>query len=276
MAVETDIVRHYTHGSLDQAILAGLRATGRDVDRIDPADLAAIDEFHMGGGEATAAVAGELDLKPGMAMLDIGSGIGGPARYFARTFGVMVHGVDLTPEYVRVAAALSERAGLADRVKFQVGSGVDLPFEAGTFDAATLLHVGMNIPDKRRLFREVHRVLKPGGVLAVYDPMRTNEGAFDFPVPWASEPGFSFLETPDSYRDALSDAGFVVGAEVSRREMGLEFFRRIRARIAESGPPPLGLHILMGPETPAKIANLVAALEKGIVAPVEMISRRAA
>lgn len=275
--IESDVSRHYAHGSLGQAILAGLKAMGRDTETIDPADLAGVDEFHMGGHEATKLVAEKLDLRPGMTLLDIGSGIGGPARFFARAYGVAVQGVDLTPEFVDVAQQLTRRTGLSeDQVKFRVGSATDLPFEPESFDVATMLHVGMNIADKETLFRGVHRVLKPGGVFIIYDPMRTGPGDFGFPVPWASGPQGSFLETPASYRDGLARAGFTVGPELDRRELGITFFKRIRQRIAESGPPPLGLHLQLGERGPVMMGNLIAALESGIVAPVEMISRRSA
>lgn len=275
MQTAGEIARHYTTGGLEQKILAGLRTLGRDTERIDPADLAPVDEFHMGGQEATRALAETLGLRPGMMVLDIGSGIGGPARFLARTYGVTVKGIDFTPEHVEVGRSLTRRSGLAEeQVAFQVGDAVDLPFGPRQFDAATMLHVAMNIPDKARLFRGVHRVLRPGGVFALYDPMRTGEGDLSYPLPWASQASGSFLETPDSYRKALEEAGFAVQPEVNRGEMGLAFFRRMRARIAESGPPPIGLHLTMGPDGPAKMANLIAALEGGIVAPVEMVSRR--
>src|SRR5215204_3421180 len=162
---DLEVADHYTHGDLERAILAGLRALGRDADDIRPEDLAAIDEFHIGGQSATDELAAQLDLKPGTTLLDLGSGLGGPARLFARQYGCSVIGLDLTPEYVLVAARLTELVGLQDRAEFRVGSALELPFAGSSFDRATLLHIGMNIPDKERLCREVYRVLKPGGLL---------------------------------------------------------------------------------------------------------------
>ena len=274
MTVEQDVAQHYGRGGLEQAILDGLKAMGREPDAIGPDDLAGVDEFHIGGRQATIDLAGQLGLRPGMRLLDIGSGIGGAARFFAARYDCHVTGIDLTPEYVTLAEALSHRVGLGDRVDFRVGSALELPFENGSFDAATMLHVGMNIADKRALFERVRQVLAPGGAFAVYDVMRTGGGDLSFPVPWAATPASSFVATPEAYREALGAAGFEVIAERNRRDFAIEFFRQMRARIAESGPPPLGLHILMGADAPTKVANMIANLEAGRIAPVEMICRR--
>jgi ubiquinone/menaquinone biosynthesis C-methylase UbiE len=274
MIVEQEVSRHYTHGSLQDQVLKGLKAMGRAPDNVRPEDLATIDEFHMGGHQATAELAGRLDLKPGSALLDIGSGLGGPARFFARIYGCKVTGIDLTPEYVAVAQDLTRMVGLQDSVSYRVGSATALPFADGSFDAATLLHVGMNIPDKDALCAETARVVKRGGVFAVYDVMRTGEGAIEFPVAWAATPQTSFVLDPAGYRRALEAAGFVVESERSQRALALAFFARLKARMAESGPPPLGLHILMGADAGKKIANLIGNLEAGRIAPIEMICRR--
>jgi ubiquinone/menaquinone biosynthesis C-methylase UbiE len=274
MIVEQEVSRHYTHGSLQARVLEGLKAIGRAPDTVRPEDLATIDEFHMGGHQATAELADRLDLKPGAALLDIGSGLGGPARFFARRFGCIVTGVDLTPEYVSVAQDLTRMVSLDDNVSYRVASATALPFADGSFDAATLLHVGMNIPDKDRLCAEAARVLRPGGVFAVYDVMRTGGGEIEFPVAWAAGPQTSFVVEPAGYRRALEAARFTVESERSQRELALAFFARLKARMAESGPPPLGLHILMGADASRKVANLIANLEAGRIAPIEMICRR--
>ncbi len=271
---EQEVVQHYSHGSLEAAILAGLKAMGRDRATVTPEDLAGIDEFHIGGHEATADVADRLDLAAGGSVLDIGSGLGGSARFFARRYGCRVTGIDLTPEYVEVATALTQLVGLSDQIEFRVASALDLPFADQSFDRATLLHVGMNIPDKQHLCAGVHRVLKPGGMFAVYDVMQIGDGEITFPVPWAASKATSFLERPDTYRQALQEAGFEIAAEQARRDFGIAFFQRMRARMAESGPPPLGLHILMGQDAPTKVANMLAGLEEGLIAPVEMVCRR--
>jgi ubiquinone/menaquinone biosynthesis C-methylase UbiE len=275
MKLEQSVARHYTHGSLEPAILEALTAAGKDLDRLVPADLAPVDEFHIGGRQATADLAAQVAFGSGLHLLDIGCGLGGASRYFAHERSCRVTGIDLTEEYVHVAEALARRVGLEVRASYRHGSALDMPFAPETFDGAYMLHVGMNIDDKKKAFAEVRRVLKPGASFAIYDVMRESaEGELSFPVPWAASPETSFVENAAAYRRLLEGAGFAVEKERSRREFAIEFFRQMRARAAETGgPPPLGLQILMGASAPQKVANMIANLERGLIAPTEIVSR---
>ena len=273
-STERQVAGHYTHGALERAILDALAASGAAPDRLTTADLAPVDEFHIGGREATIEFAAGMGIRPGMHLLDIGSGLGGASRHFAEAHGCRVSGIDLTEEYVRVAGALAGRVGLGERVSYRQGSALALPFDAGTFDGAYMLHVGMNIADKAGLFREVRRTLKSGGVFGIYDVMREGDGDLLYPVPWAGEPGTSFVETCATYMRLLEAAGFEVRHHRSRREFAIAFFQRMRDEAAQrGGPPPLGLHILLGPSAPEKGANMLRNLEQGLIAPTEIISR---
>jgi hypothetical protein len=139
-----------------------------------------------------------------------------------------------------------------------------------------MLHVGMNIPDKSGLAAQVARVLKPGRLFGIYDVMRTGPAELTYPVPWASTPDLSALAVPETYKAALQAHGFEIVAERSRREFALEFFRSLRARMAQAdGPPPLGLHLVMGPDSATKVGNMLENIEVGTIAPVEIIARRA-
>lgn len=273
MTVQDDVAGHYTHGALAEAIRSALVAAGRDPELLTPEDLAPVDELHTGGREATAALFAQLHAGPGQHWLDIGSGLGGPARHIAAAFGCRVSGLDLTPELVAVATDLTRRCGLAALVDCREGSALAMPFADATFDGACLLHVGMNIADKPTLFAEAHRVLRPGGTLAIYDLMRVADGTLAFPLPWAGGPETSFVATVEFYRAALLEAGFAPVAERDRTEFGLAFFRDAAAAVAAHGRPPLGLHVLMGAETGQRVANVVAAIRQGLLAPMEMIVR---
>ncbi len=270
---EQAVARHYAHGSLEETILDALMAAGKDVSRLSPKDLAPVDEFHVGGRQATMAFAQQFGLRPGMRLLDIGCGLGGAARYFAHEHGCRVTGVDLSEEYVNVANALAARVGLDQRVSCEQGSALALPLEPGGFDAAYMLHVGMNIEDKSRLFAEVRRVLTPSGRFGIYDVMRVADGDLSYPVPWASGPESSFVADAATYRRLLVAAGFEVIAERNRRDFALEVFAQMRARGAAAGPGPLGLHIVMGASAGQKVKNMIGDISAGLIAPVELICR---
>ena len=269
--IESGVSKHYASYDVLARIRAALVEMGHDPDRITPEVLKPVDEFHIGGAEATTALLQKLDVRPDMEVLDIGSGIGGPARMIAARYGCRVTGVDLTPEFVETARALSSMCGMTDRVRFEVGSAVELPLPNAGFDLALLLHVGMNVPDKAALFREARRVLRDGGTFAIYEVMRTGDGDLAFPVPWAERPDLSALETPQMYRGAAKAAGFALEAEENRREVALDFFSRLQAQGASGAAPHLGLHNLMGPTVKEKVANMIAAVRAGTIAPIQMI-----
>jgi SAM-dependent methyltransferase len=275
MTDETDIARHYTTETLLERIRAALAASGADPEAPRPEDLKPVDEFHTGGLEATEALLAELPMRPGLRVLDIGCGIGGTARHVAAIHGAQVTGVDLTPGFVAAARELSEMVGLGDRVRFVEGSALALPVGDASADLALILHVGMNIADKERLIAEAARALAPGGHLAVFDVMRgPGAGELLFPVPWAARAELSFVAAPEAYAEAARKAVLVPVARRDRSAFARAFFDRVRARMEAAGPPPLGIHLLMGETARDKIANYVAMLEDGRIAPVEMIFRK--
>jgi len=275
MEIEQAVTRHYAHGSLEEAILNALVAAGKDLNHLTPKDLAPVDEFHIGGRQATVAFAEQFGPHPGMRLLDIGCGLGGAARYFAHEHGCQVTGIDLSGEYVAVANALAARVGLGERVSCQQGSALDLPFAPGSFDGAYMFHVGMNIENKARLFAEGRRVMAPSGLFGIYDVMRLAAGELAYPVPWASGPESSFVADTESYRRLLVAAGFEVVKERNRRGFALEVFEQMRSRGAAGGPAPLGLHIVMGASAAQKVKNMGSDITAGLIAPIELICRTA-
>ena len=275
MEIEQAVTRHYAHGSLEEAILNALVAAGKDLNHLTPKDLAPVDEFHIGGRQATVAFAEQFGPHPGMRLLDIGCGLGGAARYFAHEHGCQGTGIDLSGEYVAVANALAARVGLGERVSCQQGSALDLPFAPGSFDGAYMFHVGMNIENKARLFAEGRRVMAPSGLFGIYDVMRLAAGELAYPVPWASGPESSFVADTESYRRLLVAAGFEVVKERNRRGFALEVFEQMRSRGAAGGPAPLGLHIVMGASAAQKVKNMGSDITAGLIAPIELICRTA-
>lgn len=271
--IEDRVTRHYARGDLERTILDVLAVLGKSPDRLTPEDLAPVDEFHTGGRQATVALAEMAGFAAGQHLLDIGCGIGGASRFFAHEHGCRVTGIDLTEDYVRTAEALSRRVGLAGQVSYRQASALALPFADATFDGAYMMHVGMNIEDKAALFAGVRRVLKQGGTFALFDVMRAKDGALRYPVPWAASPETSFVARPAEYRRDLDSAGFEIAKERDRSDFAARFFAEAAARAAEAGPPPLGIHILMKDDAAQKIANYVANLGNGLIAPTELICR---
>src|SRR5512137_1662781 len=201
--VNETIQKHYTRSDLGDVILAALENAGKDVNRLVPEDLEPIDQFHIRGRTATLELARAAGLDSAKYVLDVGSGVGGTSRCLAKQFGCRVTGIDLTEEYCRAAALLTAKTGLADLVDFRQGDATHLPFDEASFDVVWTEHVAMNIQDKPRLYREMYRVLKPGGLLAVYDVLAGPIGPVLFPVPWARTPDTSFLVRPDELRKLL-------------------------------------------------------------------------
>ena len=258
---EVAVTRHYGAPGVEDRLVHAAVSLGLDPDDLGWQDLAAADELHIGGAPAALQLAEAAGIGPGTVVLDIGSGIGGPARAFAGQFGARVMGIDLTPEFVDAAAALTRRCGLDDQVQFAVANALEMPFADSSFDAATMLHAGMNIPQKQRLFAEVARVLTDGASFAVYDIMSGPTGKPRYPLPWATAPDHSFVSAADDYLAAGLAAGFEAGSSTDLSGAAIEYMER--GRSALENPPEMGLHLLLGPEGTERMANLVAGFRSG-------------
>jgi SAM-dependent methyltransferase len=276
MADDRTVAQHYTHGDLLGSIRSGIRALGKNETAITVEDLGPVDEFHIGGRRASEDFLNQLALMPTTHLLDVGCGLGGAARFAAKRYGCKVTGIDLTGEFIAAGQVMSGWVGLGHLVSLQQGSALSMPFRDHTFDSAYMLHVGMNIADKSTLADEVHRVLKPGALFGIYDVMRVRPGDLQYPVPWAASLDADAATSPDDYKSALKEAGFTVVGERNRRDFALAFFDDLRSKAsAKGGPPPLGLHILMGETASLKVQNMIANISAGRIAPVEIIARRA-
>jgi sarcosine/dimethylglycine N-methyltransferase len=265
MTTRAETVRdHYQAAITDRdALLARITAA---VDAMEPPldarRLARLDQFHMGGLAATIAFAERVGVDRDARVLDAGSGMGGPARYLAETFGCRIEGIDLSPDYVAIARMLTERAGLADQVAFRVGDLTRLPFEDARFDLVWTQHVAMNIADRANLYRELRRVLKPGRRLAFYDPLAA-DGHPDmiYPVPWAQTAATSTLLTAGETRAALEQASFAVASldDVTEQALGWA---------AQQGPPQPGganAAMIVGARMAEMAGNFVRNLREGRV-----------
>ncbi|HSH42899.1 MAG TPA: class I SAM-dependent methyltransferase [Arenicellales bacterium] len=269
-----DVVAHYRGASdLADRIRRRLAEAGKDLERITTRDLATIDEFHIRGRHATLELAERMGLTPSSRVLDIGSGLGGPARTLAEVYGCEVVGIDLTPAFCDAANRISEWLGLADRVRCMPGDAADPPFDPASFDAAMTIHVGMNVPDKHAFYTGAKRSLRPGAIFAVYDVLQGEGGPVEFPVPWARDASISHLATPGEMRQHLTQAGFRIEDEIDSTEVSHGWFEAMAARMAVSGPPPVGFHLFLGAEFADMARNQVKNLAERRIRTVTYICR---
>ena len=250
---------HYRATGLTERLKTALAALGPEDQRLTPQQLGALDQFHTRGLAATAELAKLAGIAADMSVLDVGSGVGGPARFLAATYGCRVTGVDLSEPFVEAARYLTQRTGQSEKASFKTASALELPFDDESFDVALLQHVAMNIADRARLYREIRRVLKSGGKFATFDVVLMS-GEPHYPVPWARTPATSFLLTAAATREAIEPAGFRNVAWQDDTEAAKAWIAELRA----SGPPPSpNLGVVMGPDFAQLAANLGRNLMEG-------------
>ncbi len=265
---------HYTSGDLGEKLLAALRAAGKDPDALALDDLTPVDQFHLGGKPATLQLIERAGFQLGTRVLDVGGGLGGPARTLATEAGCIVTVLDLSEEFCRVGTMLTARTGLADAVTFQHGSALAMPFADGDFDAAWTQHATMNIADKERLYAEIHRVLRPGGRLAMHDAMAGPVQPIHFPVPWARDASISFLRSPEAVRTLLADAGF---REVTWSDEGPKILAALQKQATIrtiNGPLPLGIQLLVGSQFPTMLENVGRNIQEDRLTIVQAVFER--
>lgn len=258
--ISTLMKSQYHSPGLYEEILSILGEHKKDVANVSRGDIAGVDEFHVRGAEVSRELANQL--KPYYSkVLDVGCGIGGPARMLAEEFCCQVTGIDLNQEYIRTARGLSELVGLRDKTSFIQSNALELPFKNKSFDVVWTQHVQMNIPHKLKFYAEIERVLSDQGTFAYYDIFRTEEGKVNFPVPWANKASASFLVTHSDMEDILERLCFERLTTSDETDKGKQFLITLFEKLKKNGPPKLGLNVLMGSSTKEKLANILDGLE---------------
>jgi ubiquinone/menaquinone biosynthesis C-methylase UbiE len=270
------VARHYAGSDdLEQRIVEQLRGAGLlEGQSVSPRDLAALDQFHVGGLDASDALARLCSLSSGMHVLDVGSGLGGPSRFLAATYGCRVTGIDVTESYCRIASLLAQRTGLEHLVDYRHGDALHLPFADQTFDAAWTQHASMNIAEKADFYAEIARVVKVGGRFAVHDVVQSTGGPILFPVPWARNAAISHLLTLEETREAVVRSGFSVLVWNDVSEAAADWVSKVAAKRDPPGVARLGLHLLLGQEFPQMAANLRRNLEERRCSVVQAVFKR--
>lgn len=274
MAASESIAEHWGQGDVYGRIVAAMVKAGIDPAKATVADLSPVDHFHARGFPATKELADALPIRPRDRIVDIGSGVGGPARYLAERFGCHVEGIDITPAFVEAANRLTDLVGLTGRVVTRLGDGQHLPYDDASFDGGYTQHVTMNIPDRAGFFAEAFRVLKPGAFFALTEHGLGPTGDPYHPLPWSDDGSGAYLMAPEDTVGHLERTGF---GDIQVEETGPKYLAGYQKAIelAEAGKmPTFGVHILLGESAPAKTRNAARNIAEGRTRPVQIICRK--
>ena len=272
---EQSISDQYGQSDLSSKILTALQDAGKDIDSLTTNDLSSFDQHHSGGLAATRELASLVGLREGIRVLDVGSGVGGPARTLATEYGCDVTGIDLTEEYCLAAEMLTARLGLEARVRFHCGSALDMPFDDGTFDVVWMQNSSMNIPDKENLYSEVRRVLRIGGSLATQDVLSGPVEPLYYPVPWAADSSLSSMIGAEDLRNLLGQLGFIESAWIDGTELAIKIARESVAAASAESPSPISQVLFVSQDVRETMENTLRNYEEGRALIVMSVFERA-
>lgn len=270
MLRETTVAQHWAKGDVYALILSSLQKAGKSANELTVEELAPVDHFHARGFPATVELGDILPIEAGNHILDIGCGLGGPARYFAKRFDCRVSGIDITPGFVEAGNKLTALLGMEERVTITHGDGERLPYPDGTFDGAYAQHVTMNVADRGRFFSEAFRVLKPGAFFALTEHGLGPTGNPQYPLPWSEDGSGAYLVPPSETRSLLQMAGFESIIVEDTGPKYLSNYNQMIERAKQGALPPFGMHILMGETAPQKVRNAARNIEEGRTHPVQI------
>ncbi len=267
------VTRHYDSLNLIKKIEDALALQQKTFASITLQDLAGFDEMHIGGKPASRHLGKKANLQPESLVLDVGSGIGGPARLLAHEFGMQVVGLDLTASYCQLAEKLTRSVGIEGVIGYINGNALCLPFKSKSFDAAWTQHCAMNIKEKSLLYQEIARVLKPTGKLLIHDITAGENKPVIYPAPWASTKENSFLETPESLKNILAQSGFRFDLWENITDNALAWFESLKNRPTTSTSPTLSQKLVLDENLKVRAKNVRKNLYEGRINVIEAICR---
>jgi len=263
---------YYSPNDLYNKIIDALNKLGKDLSKVTLDDLQPVDEFHIRGDTATKELIKLSGFTPEMHILDVGCGIGGSTRRLSHQTGCRATGIDLSEEYIETAERLTQLLNMQERVKFHATSALDLPFDDNCFDGAWSLQMNMNVEDKLSWLKETYRVLKPGARAVLYEVCGNKNTPPYFPVPWAQDSSMSFLVPPESFRDAVTSAGFDIAVWNDKTDLAQQAFANVAEPVGEPVLPVLGVHLLVGNDIKTKAYNLHRNLDEERVSLIELVA----
>lgn len=254
---KNSVIYQYTRENIYETIVKRLHEQGVEKNKITREHISSVDEFHIKGAEVSLEMAKEAELSKELKVLDVGCGIGGPARMIADVFGCSVTGVDLTNEFIRTASLLSQLVGLSGKTEFMTADATELPFEDNIFDVVWTQHAQMNIEEKEKLYSEIHRVLKREGRFIYYDIFSSEKEDLKFPLPWADDSSISFLIKLNDFGRLMKETGFKELLRKERTSESIDFFETVFENNKKEGSPKIGLNIFMTEQSSFKLSNLL-------------------
>jgi len=263
---------YYSPNNLYNKIIDGLNKLGKDLSKVTLDDLQPVDEFHIRGDAATKELISLAEFKSDMHILDVGCGVGGSTRRLAHETGCRVTGIDLSNEYIDTAVRLTQLLDMQGQVKFHACSALELPFDDNSFDGVWSLQMNMNVEDKLAWLKETYRVLKPGGRAVLYEVCGNKNTPLLFPVPWAQNASMSFLVAPESFRNAITLAGFDIEVWNDKTDLAKKAFANAKEPVGEPNLPVLGVYLLVGNDIQTKAYNLHRNLEEERVSLIETLA----
>jgi ubiquinone/menaquinone biosynthesis C-methylase UbiE len=268
-----EIRAHYAIGGLTDRVLTALAEAGQDIDRLVPRALRPIDQLHPRGAQATEEMVALSNLTAASRLLDVGCGVGGPARYAVEATGCAVVGIDLTEDYVALANELTRRCGMSEKARFEVADATALPFGDGGFDVVWLQYVAMNVRDRERLYAELFRMLSPGGRLIAAEAAAVPGADPVYPMPWARRAEISFLVSSEETRQLVEAAGFAI-CELTSEAEHIVASARGGAQQARMAPGGLAPRLTFGDDFPDRSRNMVANMAEGRITAIRLVARR--
>lgn len=274
MVDEKPIPYQWGSGDIYSLIISALEKMSKPIDALTMEDLAPVDHYHARGLPATIELADRLPFKANQHIVDIGCGLGGPARYIAKRFQCKVSGVDITEAFVEAANKLTALLHMEDQVQIALGDGQRLPYADALFDGGYTQHVTMSVAERSRFFAEAYRALKPGAFFALTEHGLGPKGNPYYPLPWSEDGSGAYLVTPSQTRVFLEAAGF---EDILIEDTGPKYvaaYKTVMEKADKGVLPPLGIHLLMGNTASQKTRNSARNIEEGRTCPIQVVCRK--